>query len=89
MPRGLTHRLLLATVVLAQNAVQMRRHILICDHFVLKGVPHQQIAGLLVTGVGAVRQHGLLRENVHGAAVDSQPRSFEDSSLGRFRWQRR
>lgn len=85
VPRGLT--LLLAAVV--QNAVQMRRHILIGDHLVLKGVPHQQIAGLLITGFGAVRQDIFLRENVHGAAVDSQPWPFEDPSLGRFRRQRR
>lgn len=89
MPRGLTNRLLLAAVVLVQNAVEMRRHVLISDHLVLKGVPHQQIAGFLVTGFIAVRQRVLFRKNVHGAAVDAQSWSFEDSSLGRFRRQRR
>lgn len=80
--------LLLVAVVLIQNTIQMR-YVLIGDHFVLKGVPHQQITGLLVIGFGAIWQYIFLRENVHGATVDSQSRSLEDSSLGRFRWQRR
>jgi len=54
VPCGLTHRFLFTAIIFVQNAVEMRRHILIGDHFVLKSVSHQQIAGLLVTSFGTV-----------------------------------
>lgn len=89
-PRGLTHRLLLAAdLVLVQDAIEIRRHILIGYHLVLKSVSHQQIAGFLVTRLGAVRQRVLLRKDTPDAAVDAQSGSLEDPSLGRLRWQRR
>lgn len=61
-PRGLAHRLLLAAeLVLVENVIEMRRHVLIGNHLVLQGVSHQQITGLLIIRLGAVRQRILLR----------------------------
>lgn len=41
VPRRLTHRVLFATdLVFVQNVIEMRRHVLISNYFVLQGVPH-------------------------------------------------